>query len=76
MTDEGIEPIDSWEEEEDVEPEVCCFPTITLAAQFEPCYLHLLPSDISYSKKFRLAMEGMVVELFYKIAIGVNVLYP
>lgn len=74
-TDEEVEPIDSWEEEDDAEPEVCSFTTITSAAQFEPWYLHFLSSDTSYSKKFRLAMEGMVVELFYKIAIGVNVFY-
>ncbi|KAG5532730.1 hypothetical protein RHGRI_027138 [Rhododendron griersonianum] len=35
-TDEEVEPIDSWEEEDDAEPEVCSFTTITSAAQFEP----------------------------------------
>lgn len=34
--DEEVEHIDSWEEEDDAEPEVCSFPTITSAAQFEP----------------------------------------
>lgn len=69
-TSEEVEPIDSWEEEEEVEPEVCKFLSNYLFNIFKRGILYVNMSESN--QNFRLEMEVMVVELYSEIVHGVS----